>query len=181
MPNCPVCGNNVPAGTQYCPACGTNLQQSYGAPAAPSPTPAPTYSPNYSYPQGGMGKPDTSKPPSKRRYILAIAGALCIGLVIGFFIGAFLPPSADFTTLNGTVSLSSQYHGSPNLIMFNSTIFGNLTTAVISNNYLINLPIGDTYAVSIQWFNTTGTYRCGNPSPDSFTSNDSNATQDFSC
>ena len=31
MPNCPVCGIDVPAGTQYCPACGTNLEQKFGA------------------------------------------------------------------------------------------------------------------------------------------------------
>ena len=64
--------------------------------------------------------------------------------------------------------------------MFNSTTFGNLTAAVMANNYLINLPIGDTYAVSVQWFNATAVYRCI-PSQNSFASNNQNTTQDFSC
>jgi hypothetical protein len=185
MPNCPVCGNNVPAGTQYCPACGTNLQQSYGAPAAPAPTSTPTYSPNYSYPQGGMGMPGTNKPHSNRKYILAIVGALLIGLIIGFFIGFTLPVSIDYTTLNGTVSLSSQYHGTPDLIMFNSTDGGqNLTAAVLSNSYMINLSAPDTYSVSIQWFNATSSPMFGTctASPSSFTSGSNQTiTQDFSC
>ena len=183
MPNCPVCGRDVPAGTQYCPTCGTNMQQTYGAQAAP--TQAPTYSPNYSYPQqGGMGIPAQTKPHGHGRYVIAIVVALIIGLIIGGVIGFSFPVSADYTTLNGTATLNSQlsvnFQGKPNLIWFNSTTFGNLTSAVVSNNYLVNLPIGDTYAVSIQWFNTTGTYRCV-PSTNSFTSNDQNATQDFAC
>jgi hypothetical protein len=180
MPNCPVCGRDVPTGTQYCPTCGTNLQQSYGAQASPTPA----YSPNYSYPPQGTGMPTTSQPHGHGKYIIAIIAALLIGLVVGGVIGFSFPVAADFTTVNGTVTLNStlsnQYRGTPNLIMFNSTTFGNLTSAISANKYLINLPIGDTYAVSIQWLNTTATYRC-TASPNSFSSNNQNASQDFSC
>jgi hypothetical protein len=131
-----------------------------------------------------MGMPSQNQHHGHGRYIIAIVVALIIGLVIGGVIGFSFPVSADYTTLNGTATLNSQlsgtYHGSPNLVWFNSTVFGNLTSAVVSNNYLVNLPIGDTYAVSIQWFNSTGTYRC-TPSTNSFTSNNQNATQDFAC
>jgi hypothetical protein len=193
MPNCPVCGNNVPAGTQYCPACGTNLQQSYGPPAAPAPTPTPTYSPNYSYPQGGMGMPGTSKPQSNRKYILAIVGALIIGLIIGFFIGFSYPVAIDYTTVTGTVSVSGN-RGTPDLIMFNSTDGnGNLTAVVQVNSngcgpsecFLINLPNPDTYNVFIQWINTTTTpvtFGMCTASPSAFTPpNNQTATQNFSC
>jgi hypothetical protein len=180
MPNCPVCGRDVPAGTQYCPACGTNLQQTFGAQASP----APTYSPNYSYPQQGTGMPTTGEPHGHGKYIIAIIAALLIGLVVGGVIGFSFPVAADFTTVNGTVSLNStlsnQYHGTPNLIMFNSTTFGNLTSTISASKYLVNLPIGDTYLVSIQWFNATGTYWC-TASPDSFSSNNQNAAQNYSC
>jgi hypothetical protein len=180
MPSCPVCGRDVPAGTQYCPACGTNLQQTFGSPVAP----VPTYSPNHSYSQSGTGLPDPGNPHGHGKYIIAIMAALLIGLVIGGFIGLSYPVAAQFTSLNGTVTLNNQlsgaFHGSPNLIMFNSTIFGNLTSAVIAHNYLINLPVGDTYAVSVQWSNATATYRCV-PSTNSFASNNANAAQDFSC
>jgi hypothetical protein len=193
MPNCPVCGNNVQAGTQYCPACGTNLQQSFGAPTSPTPTPTPTptYSPNYSYSQQGAGVPRTGQPHGHKRYVIAIIVALLIGLLVGVFIGASLPPPVDYTTLTGTVSLSSQYRGTADLIWFNSTIYGNGNlTAVVSANscgvgcsYMVNLPTPDTYAVSIQWFNATGTPMFGtcNASPSTFSSNATNATQNFSC
>jgi hypothetical protein len=180
MPNCPVCGRDVPAGVQYCPTCGTNLQPSYGTPA----TPAPTYSPNYSTSQGGMGMPAQNQPHGHAKYIVAIIVALLIGLVVGGVIGFSFPVAADFTTLNGSVTLNSQlsstYHGNPNLIMFSSTTFGNLTSAVIAAKYLVDLPIGDTYSVSIQWSNSTGRFTCV-PSTNSFSSNNQNAAQDFSC
>ena len=180
MPNCPVCGREVQAGTQYCPTCGTNLQQTYAATAGQTPT----YSPNYSSPQGGMGMPGPGQSHGHGKYIVAIVAALLIGLVVGGIIGFSFPVAADYTTLNGTVTLNSQlsnqYHGNPNLIMFNSTIYGNLTAAVIAQGYRINLPIGDTYTVSIQWFNSTATYRCI-PSKNSFSSNNQNAAQNFSC
>jgi hypothetical protein len=174
MPNCPVCGRDIPSGTQYCPICGTNLQ-SYGKQT----TQAPTYSPNYSYPQQGTGMPGTSQPHSHRKYVAAIVAALLIGLTLGFFIGYLQPVSVDYTTVSGTVSLGS-YRGTPNLIMFNSTMFGNLSAAVSGNKYLINLPTGDVYAVSIKWANSTGTFTCI-PTSNSFSSNNQNAAQDFSC
>jgi zinc-ribbon domain len=184
MPSCPVCGASVPSGTQYCPACGTNLQQNIGQPAMSNPTQAQPYQqnpqnyPSYSYPQqGGMGMPSQNQHHGHGRYIIAIVVALIIGLIIGGVIGFSFPVSADYTTLSGTASVPA---GTPSLMWFNSTVFGNLTSAVVSNNYLVNLPIGDTYAVSIQWFNSTGTFRCV-PSTNSFTSNDQNATQDFAC
>src|SRR5690348_14747156 len=103
MPNCPVCRRDVPAGTQYCPTCGTNLQ-SYGTSA----TPAPTYSPNYSTSQEGMGLPGANQPHSHARYVVAIIAALLIGLVVGGVIGFSFPVAADFTTLHGNVNLNNQ-------------------------------------------------------------------------
>ena len=188
MPNCPVCGRDVPAGTQYCPTCGTNLQQtSFGS----QPTQSQQYPqnpqnyPSYSYPQpGGTGIPPPNQHHGHGKYIIAIAVALIIGLVIGGVIGFSFPVAADFTTVNGTANLNSQqttvYHGTPNLIMFNSTTFGNLTSAVRSNRFLVNLPIGDTYLVSIQWINGTNTYRCI-PTTSTFTSNNQNEAPTFSC
>lgn len=180
MPNCPVCGRDVPSGTQYCPTCGTNLQQSYGTQSTTSPTYSQT--PSYSS-TGGTGMPSPGQPRGSRRYI-AIIAALLIGLVIGGVIGYSLPVAADYTSVTGTVilnsQLSNQFGGKPTLVWFNSTAFGNLTSAVLSNKYLINLPIGDTYFVSIQWSNATGTFRCV-PSQSTFSSNNQNVAQDFSC
>ena len=181
MPNCPVCGRDVPAGTQYCPSCGTNLQQnSFGS----QPTQAPQYPqnpsnyPSYSFPQpGGAGMPPANQHHGHGRYIIAIVVALVIGLLIGGVIGFSLPVPADYTTLNGTASVPT---GTPTLIWFNSTVFGNLTSVVVNHNYLLNLPIGDTYAVSIQFLNNTSTLRCI-PTTNSFSSSNRNATQDFAC
>lgn len=188
MPNCPVCGRDVPAGTKYCPTCGTNLQKtSFGS----QPTQSPQYPqnpsnyPTYSYPQpGGTEAPSQNQQPGRRRRIVVITAALIIGLVIGTVIGLAQPIPADFTTVNGTANLNSRqmttYHGTPNLIMFNSTTFGNLTSSVVSNKFLVNLPVGDTYLVSIQWLNATSTYRCI-PTTTTFTSNNRNETPTFSC
>ncbi len=176
MSNCPVCGRDVPAGTQYCPSCGTNLQQTYGSPT--------TAAPSYSFPQSGTGMPEPNQHHGHGKYIIAIAVALIIGLVIGGVIGFSFPVAAHLTPVNGIANLNSQqttpFHGTPNLVWFNSTTFGNLTSTVISHKFLVNLPIGDTYYVSIQWFNTTGTYRCI-PTTSTFTSNNQNESPIFSC
>jgi zinc ribbon protein len=179
MPNCPVCGKEVQASTQYCPVCGTNLPQTYGVPS----TQTPIDSQNYSYPQQGMRMPGTTQPHSHRKYIAAIVAALLIGLILGFFIGFLQPISVDYTTVSGTVSIGSQHYGTPDMIMFNSTMFGNLTAAVTANNYRINLPTGDAYAVSIQWFNATSSQMFGRcpASPGTFSSSNQTATADFSC
>ncbi len=181
MPNCPVCGKEVQPTTQYCPACGTNLTQ-----GGPQSTQAATYSPTYSYPQQEMGMPGASQPHTHRKHVFAIIAALLVGLIVGGIIGFSFPIAADYTHLTGSVRLSNQFQGIPNLIMFNSTLYGNLTSAVFSDHsYIINLPIGDTYNVSIQWFNATATTsqifgRCI-PSQSTFTSDSQNATQDFTC
>lgn len=133
-----------------------------------------------------MGTPGASQPHSHRKYVLAIIAALLIGLIVGGIIGFSFPIAADYTNLAGSVTLSNQFQGVPNLIMFNSTLYGNLTSTVLSDHsYVSNLPIGDTYNVSIQWFNATATPsqmfgRCI-PSQSTFTSDNQNATQDFSC
>jgi hypothetical protein len=182
MPSCPVCGKAVQAGTQYCPTCSTKLQPSYGTPAIQTPTQlqTPTYSPEEPYAQQGTSMPPETPKRSNGKLILIVVGAVLISLLVGFMIGYSQPLPADYTNLTGSVSLGSQYPGTANLIMFNSTVFGNLTSAIISNNYLINLPIGDTYYVSLQYLNGTGSFRCI-PTLNSFTSIDRNATQDFYC
>jgi hypothetical protein len=203
MPSCPVCGNNVPAGTQYCPACGTNLQQNFGQAAATNPTQSQPYQqnpqnyPSYSYPQQGeMGMPGPQKPRTRRLWVIvALLIGLLIGGVAGFFIG-FDQPVFDYATAYGTVSLNRQYHGTAYLITFNSTSGnGNLTSVVTANSscsalavpvpcYLINLPVTDTYNVSIQWFNTTVTpagFGTCIASPSTFTPNNATVVQNFSC
>ncbi len=181
MATCPACGKEVQPTTQYCPACGTNLTQ-----GGTQSTQTATYSPTYSYPQQGMGMPGASQPHTHRKHVFAIIAALLVGLIVGGIIGFSFPIAADYTNLTGSVRLSNQFQGIPNLIMFNSTLYGNLTSAVFSDHsYIINLPIGDTYNVSIQWFNATATPsqmfgRCI-PAQSTFTSDNQNATQDFSC
>ncbi len=181
MPICPVCGKEVQATTQYCPACGTNLTQG-GAHS----TQAATYSPTYSYPHQGKRMHDASQPHTHRKHVFAIIAALLVGLIIGGIIGFSFPIAADYTNLTGSVTLSNQFQGVPNLIMFNSTLYGNLTSAVLSDHsYSVNLPIGETYSVSVQWFNATATTsqmfgKCI-PSRSTFTSDSQSATQDFSC
>ncbi len=134
----------------------------------------------------GNGNAWASQPESHRKHVLAIIAALLIGLIVRGIIGFSFPIAADYTNLTGSVTLSNQFQGVPNLIMFNSTLYGNLTSTVLSDHsYVINLPIGDTYNVSIQWFNATATPsqmfgRCS-PSQSTFTSDNQNATQDFSC
>ncbi len=150
MPNCPVCGKDVQATTQYCPACGMSLSQSYEAPS----TQMQNYPPGYSYPQQGVGTLATGQLHSHRKYIFGIIAALLVGLIIGGIIGFSFPIAADYTNLTGTVSLGNANLGSPDLIIFDGTIYGNLTSAVLADHsYQVNLPVGDTYSVSIQWFN----------------------------
>lgn len=178
MPNCPVCGRGVPTGILTCPTCGTNLQATYGVQTAQNPV----YSSTPSPPSSEMSVPSSSASRGRGRYVTIIV-ALLIGLVIGGVVGYTQPVAAQYTTVTGSVTLSSQMTtqgGRPTLVWFNSTIYGNLTAAVISNSYLINVPTGDTYSVSVQWFNGTGTYRC-NPSQNIFSSNNRSATQDLSC
>lgn len=179
MQTCPVCGKEFQASTRYCPACGTNLQQqSFASP----PIPQSGYSQGYSYSQQGTAVPRTDQPHGHRKYVVAIIVALLIGLIVGGIIGFEFPVAADFTTVKGTVSLSGSQAGTPDLIWFNSTTFGSLSSSVSTNHaYMVNLPIGDTYSVSILWLNATRfPFTCA-ASPSTFSSNNQNAAQNFSC
>jgi zinc ribbon protein len=182
MPNCPVCGKEVQSTTAYCPACGTSLKQT----SAVSTTPSGSYSQNqtnYSYPQQGYGMPSTPPSHGHRKYILAIIGALLVGLIVGGLIGFFLPVSPDYTTLTGTATLANPRLGTPNVILFGTPETGNLTSAVLPNHsYNVALPIvQDNYNVLIQWINmTSGIHYC-TASPGTFSSTSANATQNFSC
>jgi hypothetical protein len=183
MPNCPICGKDVKSSTTYCPACGTDLRQVSAGPT----TPTGSYRPTYTSPQEGTTIPTGGHPHSHRKYVFAIIAVGIIALLIGGLIGYSLPVPPDFTALTGTVTLSSQFYGTPNLIIFDSSATGNLSSAVFPNHsYAINLPIGGpAYSVTIEWQNLTSppsiaTHWCS-ASPNTFSSSDSNATQNFSC
>jgi hypothetical protein len=137
---------------------------------------------NYSYPQQGYGVPTAPQPHSHRKYILAIIAALLIGLIVGGLIGFYLPVAPDYTNLTGTVTLANPSVRTPNAILFGAPQTGNLTSAIISNSYTIDLPIiQDNYNVLIQWVNMTGGIHYCTASPSTFTSTSANATQNFSC
>src|SRR5437660_3986322 len=187
MLNCPVCGKEVQSTTTYCPACGTSLKQTNSSSSPPSGT----YSPNYSSPQQSYGMPTASQPHSHRKYIIAIIIVGLIGLIVGGLVASTFLIGPDVTDLTGTVSLgnlyANQYHGTPNQILFNSAVTGNLSSGVLPDKsyqvYLPILSIGD-YAVTIQWTNVTAGavsfYSC-TPNPSIFSSSSQNATQNFSC
>ena len=187
MPNCPVCGKEVQSTTAYCPACGTSLKQTSPGSSAQSGT----YSPNYYSPQPSPGMPIANQPHSHRKYILAIIVVALIGLIVGGLVTSTLLVGPDVTDLTGTVSLGnlyvSQYHGTPNHILFNSAVTGNLSSGVFPDkSYQVYLPIlsSGNYAVTIQWTNVTAGaisfYRC-TANPSIFSSSGQNATQNFSC
>lgn len=183
MPNCPICGKEVQPTTTYCPACGTDLRQVSAAPTMPTGS----YRPAYSYPQQGTMIPSAGQSHSHRKYILAIVAVGIIALLIGGLIGYSLPVPPDFTSLTGTVTLNSQLSGTPNLIIFDSSATGNLSSAVFPNrSYLVNLPIGGpAYSVTIEWQNLTSSSSIAahwcSASPSTFSSFNANATQNFSC
>ena len=147
--------------------------------------------PNYYSPQPGAGMPTAIQPHSHRKYILAIIIVGLIGLIVGGLVASTFLIGPDVTDLTGTVSLgnlyANQYHGTPNQILFNSAVTGNLSSGVLPDKsyqvYLPILSIGD-YAVTIQWTNVTAGavsfYSC-TPNPSIFSSSSQNATQNFSC
>jgi hypothetical protein len=153
MPNCPICGKEVQSTTAYCPSCGTDLRQVSAGPTMPTGS----YPPAYSYPQQGTMIPAGGQSHSHRKYILAIVAVRIIALLVGGLIGYSLPIPPDFTTLTGTATLSSQLNGTPNLIIFDSSATGNLSSAVFPNHaYTANLPIGGpAYSVTVEWHNLT--------------------------
>ena len=186
MPNCPACGKEVHQTTAYCPACGMSLKQS----AAGSSTQSGPYSPSYN-PQQGGANPTASQPHSHRKYILAIIVVALIGLVVGGLVTSTFLIGPDVTDLTGTVSLQSLYadqsHGTPNQLLFVSSVTGNLSSGILSDkSYQVYLPIltSGSYAVSLQWTNVTaGTisfYTC-KANPNTFSSSNQSATQNFSC
>src|SRR6266700_7605272 len=151
MPNCPVCGKEVQSTTAYCPACGTSLKQTNSSSSPPSGT----YSPNYSSPQQSYGMPTTSQPHSHRKYIIAIIIVGLIGLIVGGLVASTFLIGPDVTDVTGTVTLGSpyfdQYHGTPNHILFNNAVTGNLSSGVFPDkSYQVYLPIllSGNYAVT---------------------------------
>jgi hypothetical protein len=187
MPNCLVCGKEVQSSTTYCPACGTNLKQT----SPDSSAQRGTFSPNYSYPQQGVGMPTASQPHGHRKYILAIIIVGLIGLIVGGLVTSTFLIGPDLTDLTGTVSLptlyANQYQGTPNRLLFNSAVTGNLSSGIFPDkSYQVYLPIlsSGNYAVTIQWTNVTAgavsLYRC-TANPSTFSSPNQNATQNFSC
>src|SRR6266699_2523508 len=80
-----------------------------------------------------------------------------------------------------------QSHGTPNHILFNNAVTGNLSSGVFPDkSYQVYLPIllSGNYAVTIQWTNVTSGavsfYSC-TANPSTFSSSNQNATQNFSC
>jgi len=135
--------------------------------------------------------PIANHPHSHRKYILAIIVVALIGLIVGGLVTSTLLIGPDVTDVTGTVSLGnpyvSQYHGTPNQILFNSAVTGNLSSGVSPDEtYQVYLPIlsSGNYAVTIQWTNVTAGavsfYSC-TVSPSTFSSSGQNATQNFSC
>jgi hypothetical protein len=135
--------------------------------------------------------PTANQPHSYRKYILAIIVVALIGLVVGGLVASTFLIGPDVTDLTGTVSLGklyiSQYHGSPNHILFNSGVTGNLSSGVFPDKtYQVYLPIlsSGNYAVTIQWTNVTAgavSYYSCTANPSTFSSSGQNATQNFSC
>jgi hypothetical protein len=128
---------------------------------------------------------------SHRKYILAIIIVALVGLIVGGLVTSTLLVGPDVTDVTGTVSLgnlyANQYHGTPNQILFNSTVTGNLSSGVFPDkSYQVYLPIlsSGNYAVTIQWTNVTAGsvsfYSC-TANPSIFSSSNQNATQNFSC
>ena len=190
MPNCPVCGKEVQSTTAYCPACGTSLKQT-GHVSTMQTNAYSQNSPNYSYPQQGYGMPTAPQSHNHRKYILAIIVVGLIALVVGGLITSTFLIGPDVTDVTGSVTLQTlyvgTYHGTPNRVLFVSTITGNLSAGVFPNNsYQVYLPIlsSGNYAVSIQWTNVTAGavsfYSC-TANPSIFSSSNQNATQNFSC
>ncbi len=187
MPNCPVCGKEVQSTTAYCPACGTSLKQTSSGSSAQSAT----YSPNYYSPQPNPGMPTANQPHGHRKYILAIIIVGSIGLIVGGLVTSTLLIGPDVTDVTGTVSLGSPYanpyQGTPNNIIFNSVVTGNLSSGVFPDkSYQVYLPIlsSGNYAVIIQWTNvTSGTvsFHSCTANPSTFSSSSQNVTQNFSC
>jgi len=187
MPNCPVCGKEVPPTTTYCPACGTSLKQTSPGSSAQSGT----YSPNYYSPQPNPGIPTANHPHSHRKYILAIIVVALIGLIVGGLVTTTFLIGPDVTDVTGTVSLGSPYanlyQGALNKIIFNSAVTGNLSSAVFPDkSYQVYLPILSTgnYAVIIQWTNVTAgvvSFHSCTANPSTFSSSGQNAAQNFSC
>jgi hypothetical protein len=135
--------------------------------------------------------PTAIQPHSHRKYILAIIIVGLIGLIVGGLVASTFLIGPDVTDVTGTVSLgnlyANQYHGTPNQILFNSAVTGNLTSGVFPDkSYQVYLPILSTgnYAVTIQWTNVTAGavsfYSCTS-NPSTFNSSNQNATQNFSC
>jgi hypothetical protein len=183
MLNCPICGKEVQPTTAYCPSYGTDLRQVSAGPTMPTRS----YPPAYSYPQQGTTIPAGGQSYGHRKYILAIIAVGMIALLIGGLIGYSLPVPPDYTTLIGTATLSSQFNGTPNLIIFDSSATGNLSSSVFpSHSYVVDLPIGGpAHSVTIEWQNLTSSpsiaaHWCS-ASPSTFSSSDANATQNFSC
>jgi hypothetical protein len=135
--------------------------------------------------------PTANQPHSHRKYILAIIVVALIGLIVGGLVASTFLIGPDVTDLTGTVSLGSPYanlyQGTPNNMIFNSAVTGNLSSGVFPDkSYQVYLPIlpSGNYAVIIQWTNVTAGavsfYSC-TANPSTFSSSNQNATQNFSC
>lgn len=178
MPYCPVCGKEVQATTIFCPACGTSLKQE-------SQNVQPSVASSQEY-YSSSYRPGRNRISKSRGRIWMIIVALLIGLFVGALIGFEISAPVDYTFVTGQVNLNNnQYHGAiPHLVYFNSTMLGNFTSAVGRNGaYYVNLPTGDTYQMSIEWYNATGSSMFGfcKSMPSSFNSNQRTQLENLSC
>ena len=125
-----------------------------------------------------------SKPHSHGRYVIAVIAVGIVALLIGVFYGYATAPAA-VTFLQGRVTLSAQYHGTPHIISFFNVHTFNLTSIITNQTYLVYLPSNFSYMVTIQWINMTngpnlGIHTC-NPTPGSLSPSGQNETQNFAC
>jgi len=125
-----------------------------------------------------------SKPHGHGRYVIAIIAVGIVALLIGVFYGYATAPAA-VTFLQGKVTLSAQYHGTPHICSFANAHTLNLTSIVTNQTYLVYLPSNFSYIVTVQWINLTsgpylGIHTC-NPIPSSFSPSGQNETQTFTC
>jgi hypothetical protein len=125
-----------------------------------------------------------SKQHGRGRYVIAIVAVGIIALLIGVFYGTATAPAA-VTLLEGRVALSAQDHGTAYSIAFANMNTHNLTSTITNQTYLLYLPTGLNYVVSVQWINMTagpyfGVHNC-NPTPGTFNPSGQNETQNFAC
>lgn len=125
------------------------------------------------------------QPHGHRKYVIAVIVVAIVALLTGVLIGYQIAPTG-ITLVQGRVSLNSQEHGVPYFISFVHPTTGNLTSAVENQTYLVYLPTGYSFTVTVGWLNMTsgspsfGFHAC-NPQPSTYIPSAQNETRNFTC